>query len=259
MSRLRQIFDAKREEVGAAKASMPFSELKARAVDQEPPRGFRAALSGHIDLGLIAEVKQASPSMGTIRPDLDPIAVAQAYERAGAHCLSVLTDRQFFQGSPENLIQARRATNLPVLRKDFLYDPYQVWEARAWGADAVLLIVAGLEKSRIEELQALAWELGMDALVEAHSLEEAEVAQACGSNFIGVNNRNLATFETSLETSLRVIPALGDGVLKVSESALATRADLDLVRKAGADAVLIGTTFCAAPNVEAKVREVMGW
>ncbi|HVL39551.1 MAG TPA: indole-3-glycerol phosphate synthase TrpC [Fimbriimonadaceae bacterium] len=259
MNRLDAIFETKRAEVAEARAQTPLSELRSLAADQAPTRGFRRSLEGHQDLGLIAEVKQSSPSRGIIRADLDAAQVASAYERAGAHCLSVLTDRRYFGGSRENLEVARKTTKLPVLRKDFLFDPYQVWEARAWGADAVLLIVAGLERSSIQDLQALARELGMDALVEVHTCDEAEVALESGADLVGVNNRNLATFETSLDTSLEILPMLRGRALAVSESALESRRDLDRVKAAGAEAVLIGTTFCAAPDIEAKVQEVMGW
>lgn len=262
MSRLAQIFDFKRREVEGARARVPLADLKDQAADAPASRGFRSALVAGWQkkgLALIAEVKKASPSMGTIRADFDPVAVAQAYERAGADCLSVLTDVEFFQGSPQNLVAARQAVSLPLLRKDFLFDEYQVYEARAWGADAILLIVAGLEQSAIRDLSALAKGMGMDVLVEVHSEAEAEVALALDCDLVGVNNRDLATFETDLGVSEAVLPLFGKAVVRVSESALGSRADLDRVQAAGAQAVLIGTTFCAAPSIEKKVREVMGW
>jgi indole-3-glycerol phosphate synthase len=260
MSVLERIFAVKREEVAAAQARRPLEEVRAAARDASPPRGFRRALeSATTDLALIAEVKRGSPSQGVIRPDFDPVEVARAYQRAGAHALSVLTDAEFFGGSPENLGHARSATQLPALRKDFLYDPYQVWEARAWGADAVLLIVAMLTPSQLAELQGLAQELGMDALVETHTEEEALVALEAGAGLIGVNNRNLADFRTDLSTSERILPMLAGKAVGVSESALESRADLHRVRSAGARAVLIGTRFCREPDIEAAVREVMGW
>ncbi len=212
------------------------------------------------NLALIAEIKKASPSKGLIRPDFDPVGVAQAYERAGAHALSVLTDEGYFQGSPENLRLAKQHTSLPCLRKDFVNDPYQVYQARAWGADAVLLIVAALSPTQIEELHGLIQSLGMDVLVEVHTEEECEVALRIKCPLIGVNNRNLSNFETTLTISEQLLPAIhASGAVAVSESALETRSDLDRVQAAGANAVLIGTTFCAAPNIESKVREVMGW
>jgi indole-3-glycerol phosphate synthase len=260
MSVLNRIFDQKRAEVADAKARMPLSELKSQIWDAEPPRGFRNALlnSGR-PLSLIAEVKKASPSKGLIRPDFDPREVALAYERAGVQALSVLTDGPNFQGSPENLKIAKAATKLPCLRKDFVNDPYQVYEARAWGADAVLLILAALEPHEALELHNLIEELGMDALVEVHNPLEADVSMAIGAKLIGVNNRDLADFKTDLAVSEQVLPMLPKEAVKVSESALETFLDLERVRVAGANAVLIGTTFCASPDIEAKVGEVMGW
>ena len=260
MSVLNKIFERKAIEVSEAKSRIPLVDLKAMVGEAEPTRGFRAALANASDLALIAEVKKASPSQGLIRPDFDPVQVAEAYERAGAHALSVLTDEHYFQGSPENLRLARLHTKLPCLRKDFVNDPYQVYEARAWGADAVLLIVAALSKQQITELHGLIVSLGMDALVEVHSEEECEIAVELRCPLIGVNNRDLSNFKTSLAISDQLLPAVVEsGALGVSESALETKQDLDRVQKAGASAVLIGTTFCAAPTIEEKVKEVMHW
>ena len=260
MSVLERIFARKRDEVAAARAAVPLAELKDRALDVERPRGFELALStAATPVALVAEVKKASPSKGLIRESFDPVAIAEAYERAGAHVLSVLTDEPGFGGSAENLRRARAAVSLPVLRKDFLYDEYQVWEARAWGADAVLLIATSLEISRLRELKGLAESLGMDALVEVHDEADAERALAIEATLVGVNNRDLSDFTTDLATTERLLPHFPASVTKVSESALETNADIERVRAAGARAVLIGTTFCAAPDVEAKVREVMGW
>lgn len=259
MSALQRIFDRKREEVATAKARVSVADLHALIRDAETPRGFlRAIQQSPRGLALIAEVKKASPSQGLIRANFDAAAVAKSYESAGADCLSVLTDVDFFQGHPENLRIARRSTGLPALRKDFLYDPYQVMEARAWGADAVLLIVAMLEPNQVTDLQAQAWELGMDVLVEVHTEAEVEVALGSKSTLIGVNNRNLADFTTDIAMSERLLPMITPYATAVSESALETRADLDRVQAAGARAVLIGTSFCASPDIEAKVREVMG-
>jgi len=259
MSVLDRIFAHKREEVAAAEARIPFADIRAMAADASPTRGFlRALMSRPGDLALIAEVKKASPSKGVIRPNFDPVLVAQAYERAGAEALSVLTDERYFQGSAENLRRARQATSLPCLRKDFIDAPYQVYEARAWGADAILLIVASLEDSQISDLQALAGELGMDVLVEVHSLEETQRALDLAAPLIGVNNRDLADFRTDLAFSEELIPMIAPFALPVSESALETRADLNRVQAAGARAVLIGTSFCASEDIESKVHEVMG-
>ncbi len=260
MSVLDRIFAVKHEEVAAAKLKVSLSDLKATVADAAPTRGFRDALlnAPHF-LGLIAEVKKASPSQGLIRPNFDPKEVAEAYERVGANALSVLTDVPHFQGSPANLGIARNATSLPCLRKDFVDDPYQVYEARAWGADAVLLILASLGQNQAAELQDLIWSLGMDALVEVHTAQEAEVALAIKANLIGVNNRNLADFKTDLAYSDQILPMIRDHAVAISESALNSFADLERVRIAGARAVLIGTSFCASPDIESKVREVMGW
>jgi indole-3-glycerol phosphate synthase len=259
MNVLQRIFETKRQEVEASMARVCLEEMRGQALALPPPLDFRGALEAAQGLALIAEVKKASPSRGLIRAQFDAVEVAQAYRRAGAHALSVLTDVSYFQGSPENLRRAKAATGLPCLRKDFLYHPYQVYEARAWGADAVLLIVAGLERELLADLQALARQLGMAALVEVHTEEEASVAIDVAADLIGVNNRNLSDFATNVGTSQRILPLVDGRALSVSESALETREDLERVRRAGARAVLIGTTFCAAPDVEAKVREVMGW
>lgn len=260
MSALERIFSTKRSEVAAAIAKVPLAEVRSMARDANPVRGFKARLeAAKTPVALIAEVKKASPSKGLIRADFNPVEIAKAYERAGAHALSVLTDESYFQGSPENLRKARAATNLPALRKDFLYDPYQVYEARAWGADAILLIVASLSKSQIEEMAGVSRDLGMDTLVEVHTEDEAQTALQCRCDMIGVNNRDLSTFKTSLSTSETILPLLKGRVLAVSESAIETKQDVDRVQASGARAVLIGTTFCAAENIEGKVREVMGW
>ena len=260
MSVLERIFSRKENEVATAKALVSESELQAQAADASPTRGFADALvSASKPVALIAEVKKASPSKGVIRADFDAVEVARAYERAGAHCLSVLTDVAGFQGSVENLKRARAATKLPCLRKDFLFDPYQVWEARAWGADAILLIATSLATSQIVDLMGLASGLGMDALIEVHDEADVERALAAKATLVGVNNRNLADFTTDLSATERLLPLFPDDTIKVSESALESQNDIELVRRAGARAVLIGTTFCAAPDVESKVREVMAW
>jgi indole-3-glycerol phosphate synthase len=261
MNKLTEIFQHKVSEVEAAKAAVSLGELKRMVGDAPPVRPFKQALeqSGKL-LGLIAEVKKASPSKGVIRNDFDPVYVATAYRDAGADCLSVLTDEKYFQGSKENLVLARAASGLPCLRKDFIADSYQVYEARCWGADCILLIVAGSTDSRIlRELWLLGKELGMDVLVEVHSLPEAEVALELEADFIGVNNRNLSDMSTDIATSELLLPLISPHAVAVSESALESRRDLDRVEAAGARAVLIGTTFCAAPDIGGKVREVMGW
>lgn len=260
MSVLDRIFARKHEEVATARIAIPEAELRAHAADGERPRGFALALATAASpVALIAEVKKASPSKGVIRERFDAVEIAEAYERAGAHAMSVLTDIDGFQGSAQNLVRAREATTLPCLRKDFMFDPYQVWEARAWGADAILLIAASLDQGQMRDLKGLAESLGMDVLVEVHDEADVEKALAIEATLVGVNNRNLVDFTTDLSATERLLPLFPDGVTKVSESALETGADIARVSAAGARAVLIGTTFCAAPDVEGKVRETMGW
>lgn len=259
MSVLKRILATKEEEIRAASSKTPLAGLIAIAARATPTAGFRDALVRADGVALIAEVKKASPSMGIIREDFDPAAIARTYSEAGASALSVLTDRLYFQGSLENLIIAKEASGLPVLRKDFIIDPYQVWEARAWGADAILLIVAALDDARLAELHGLAKDLGMDVLVEVHDEAETERAVALGADLIGVNNRDLSDFHTDLAVTERLARLIGEKALIVSESALKSRADIDRVTAAGVKAVLIGTAFCESPDVEAKVREVMGW
>lgn len=254
---LDRIFATKREEVAAARAAMPEAVLRDRAASAPPVRPFRAALVG--TPALIAEVKKGSPSEGVIRADFDPAAIARTYAAEGAAALSVLTDEPYFLGHPDNLAICRDASGLPVLRKDFLYDPYQILEARAWGADAVLLILAMLDRSEAADLLGVARELGMDALVETHTEEEVETALAIGANLVGVNSRDLATFRTDLGIGERLIPTLKKaGVRTVAESALKSRADIDRMVVAGADAVLIGTAFTRESDVAGAVRRIVG-
>jgi indole-3-glycerol phosphate synthase len=259
VSVLNRIFEEKKLEVKEAQSRVPVQELRERMQEISAPRGFRRALLAANGLALIAEVKKASPSKGLIRADFDPVEVATAYESAGAQCLSVLTDVPNFQGSLANLKLARDATSLPCLRKDFIYDPYQVLETRAWGADAILLIVSMLEKSQLRDLHDQATLLGMDVLVEVHDEPETDIALELQFDLIGVNNRNLKTFSTDLGVSKRLIPRIAPHAVAVSESALETKADLDQVEAAGAKAVLIGTAFCASKDIRAKVLEVMDW
>lgn len=256
---LDRIFTEKRAEVARATELVPISQMQERASQQSAPRGFLRSLQGHEGLALIAEVKQGSPSQGTIRANFDPVELAKTYERAGAHALSVLTDGPNFGGSLAHLQAVRDAVQLPLLRKDFLYDPYQVYEARAYGADAILLILASLSDDQAGELHGLSLDLGMDVLVETHTEEEVHRALELGATLIGVNNRDLRTFETRIETSEALLPLIRPFALPVSESALGSRADLDRVGRAGAVAVLIGTRFAGSSDVESAVREVMGW
>lgn len=259
MTILDEIFATKLEEIAAAKAVNSFAEVEAVAKRADAPRGFRAALLAGPNPSLIAEVKKASPSEGLIRPDFNPAAIASTYRAAGASCLSVLTDERYFQGSWRYLVEARASSGLPVLRKDFICDPYQVYEARAWGADAILLIVASLTESQLCELRSVAVSLGMDVLVEVHDEAETEIAQTVGADLIGVNNRDLRTFKTDLSISERLIPLIAPHAVAVSESALNRRVDVSRVSGFGARSVLIGTAFCRHPDIAAAVEEIMPW
>ncbi len=248
---LQRILDRKGEEVADRRARAPLDALRARLADAPPARGFAAAIAAKRDAGLpavIAEVKKASPSKGVIRADFDPAAIAARYEAAGAACLSVLTDVDFFQGADAYLQQARAACALPVLRKDFTIDPYQVVEARVLGADAILLIVAALDDATMALLHREAMDLGLDVLVEVHDADELQRAlrlPAIGGRqpLIGVNNRNLRTFEVSLATTLSLKYAVPADRILVTESGIATRADVDWMLAAGVDTFLVGESF----------------
>lgn len=248
---LDRILAVKAQEIASARRALPLAAVRAEAAAAPAPRGFAAALRARIAAGrpaVIAEVKKASPSKGVLRADFDPAAIARAYADAGAACLSVLTDRQFFQGALEHLVAARAACALPVLRKDFVLDPYQVYEARALGADCVLLIVAALDRSRLRDLAAVAEELRMDVLVEVHDAAELELALDLSTPLVGVNNRNLRTFETRLETTLDLLPRLPADRVVVTESGILRAADVALMRARGVHAFLVGEAFVRAPN-----------
>ncbi|MDQ3288208.1 MAG: indole-3-glycerol phosphate synthase TrpC [Pseudomonadota bacterium] len=243
---LNTILARKAEEIQQRSRIRSMSDLRARAAGQPPTRGFVDALKRRRAAGeaaVIAEVKKASPSKGLIRADFDPAAIARSYEAGGAACLSVLTDVDFFQGSNLYLGAARAACTLPALRKDFTIDPYQVYEARMIGADAILLIVAALEDGPMIEMAGIAMELGMDVLVEVHDIDELERALQTDCELIGVNNRNLRSFEVSLDTTLALKEAVPRDRILVTESGIATRADVARMREAGIDAFLVGESF----------------
>jgi indole-3-glycerol phosphate synthase len=258
---LRRILARKAEEVQARSTALPLRELSARVAGAPPPRGFADALHAKLAAGhpaVIAEVKKASPSQGVIRPDFHPAQIARSYERGGAACLSVLTDVDFFQGSDAYLQEARAACALPVLRKDFVIDAWQVYEARLLGADCVLLIAAALGDAALAELCHLALELGMDVLLEVHDLDELERALQVPAPLLGINNRNLRTFEVSIDTTLALREAVPADRLLVTESGIATPADVARLRAAGVGAFLVGESFMRAPDPGEALRALFG-
>lgn len=252
---LQRILAVKAGEVAQAKRAAPLGALQGLARQQAPARDFAGALRSRVSAGrpaVIAEIKKASPSRGVLRESYDPAAIAASFERHGAACLSVLTDAQFFQGSLEHLKQARAACKLPVLRKDFTVDPYQVYEARAAGADCILLIVAALDPARMKELEATAHDLGMAVLVEAHDGDELERALALDTPLIGINNRDLRTFETRLETTLDLLDRIPAGRLVVTESGILSSVDVERMRARQVGCFLVGEAFMRAadPGIE---------
>ncbi len=261
MTILNEIATYKRDEVAKAKARIALAELEGEARRADAPRGFLAALRrarSEKRFGLVAEIKKASPSKGLIRADFDPRALARAYETGGATCLSVLTDMPSFQGAPEYLAQARRATSLPVLRKDFLLDPFQIIEARAWGADCVLIILAMVDDILAGELAAAANHWSMDVLVEIHNEAELERALKLPTKLIGINNRDLNTFATDLGVTLRLAPMIPEEILVVAESGLSTTRELQQLAGAGVSTYLIGESLMRETDVAAATARLIG-
>ena len=257
---LKNILEHKTEEIRDRRTAVPLQDLKQQAVDCPPQRGFTTAIRQTIDNNkpaIIAELKKASPSRGVIRMDFQPDQIARAYSEAGATCLSVLTDITFFQGSDAYLQQARQACALPVLRKDFMIDPYQVYESKVIGADCILLIVAALTDMQMQELAEIANELGLDVLVEVHDREELERGLMLRTPLIGINNRNLHTFETDLETTIGLLPDVFPDRIVVTESGIHSRANVVMMRKHRVDTFLIGELFMQAPDPGKKLKELI--
>ena len=256
---LQKILRQKSEEVVTRAECLSLRDLSTRVETAPPVNPFLAALESRVQSGLaavIAEIKKASPSKGVLRADFDPVAIAKSYASAGACCLSVLTDRKFFQGSEEFLTSAREASGLPVLRKDFIIDPYQVYEARLIGADCILLIVAALGDASLAELLILARDLGMDVLVEVHDESELERALRVDARLIGINNRDLRSFETRLETTLRLLDQIPNDRLVVTESGIHTRDDVSLMRSNGVSVFLVGEAFMKADDPGERLRDL---
>jgi indole-3-glycerol phosphate synthase len=260
---LNKILDVKADEISAAKKHQDLASLR-RDVESNTEarrqiRGFETSLRGKIaagKAGVIAEVKKASPSKGVLREDFHPAEIATSYAKHGAACLSVLTDERFFQGAPDYLKQARSACAIPALRKDFMIDPYQVYQARSWGADCILLIVAALDHGLMRELEACAHDIGMDVLVEVHDADELDAALKLKTALLGINNRNLRTFETTLDTTINLLPRIPEDKLVITESAIRTRDDVQRMRDHAVHAFLVGEAFMRAQDPGAELAQL---
>jgi indole-3-glycerol phosphate synthase len=256
---MRRIIAAKRREVEDARAAVPLADMERRAQRADPPRGFEAALRRRVAdgrPGVIAEIKRASPSRGLIRADFNPVRIAKSYESHGAACLSVLTDREFFGGSADDLRAARSACKLPVLRKDFMIDPYQVYEARSWGADCILLIMDAVPDAELDAMARLAQALGMDVLVECHDAAQLDRALRLPTRLVGINNRDLRTFDTRIETTIELLPRVPADRLLVAESGIARPEDVRRLSASGVSAYLVGSAFMEADNPGEKLAEL---
>ena len=254
---LQKILATKRQEIQIAKQQMPVAKLQQQIPSAPAPRNFLAAINADPDVSLIAEVKKASPSKGLIREDFDPVAIASAYAQAGATCISVLTDEQYFQGHLNYLTQIRAAVDKPLLRKDFIIDPYQVYQARLAGADAVLLIAECLPPNQLAELHKLIVDLQMTPLVELHDAKNLDAVLASGAKLVGINNRNLATFETDLNHCLRLRKQVPSDVSLVGESGIFTPADVELLRGPNIDAMLVGESLMKSDDIASAVKSLL--
>jgi indole-3-glycerol phosphate synthase len=255
---LDEIVETKRREVAGRKAAKPLADLEKMIAGQPPARDFKAVLDAAAGCAIIAEVKRRSPSRGVIRADFDPVRIAWEYESHGAAAISVLTDETFFGGCDADLTAVKDAVSLPVLRKEFIIDPYQICEARAIGADAVLIIAAILTEGQLREYRNLAESLGMAALVEVHNRGELEKILTAGAEIVGINNRDLKTFVTDIRTSLELASLIPKGRIAISESGIRTRGEIETLSKAGIRAFLIGETLIAAPEIGPKLKELLG-
>ncbi|HTF99655.1 MAG TPA: indole-3-glycerol phosphate synthase TrpC [Nitrospirota bacterium] len=255
---LDEIVAHKKEELAATKRRVSFADLRKKAADAGPARGFGKALASGSGIRLIAEVKKASPSKGVIREDFDPVSISRVYEESGAACLSVLTEQRYFQGRLEYLGEVRAAVGLPLLRKDFIIDEYQLFEAKAAGADAVLLIAACLGKDQMTDYLGIAHDLGLDVLAESHTYEELAKTLLAGVSLVGINNRDLSTFSVNLRTTIDMLKDVPEDKIVVSESGITTRDDVTLLEQAGVDAILVGESLMREKNIGKKVKELLG-